>query len=159
MELINQFAFFGHDFRITNARKPNKPSKDWYSSLVSTTNLSQKLALGFGAQDPMTSSKKTKPPPITHKKQKSKTSQVFKHRNCKTFSLFRGFEQLSSSIAWQIMMVQTCANSTRKVAHARLKGSSRRHPSVHSAGNCRKCALLKIVNNLSSLSLRAFSIS
>ena len=35
--------------------------------------------------------------------------------------VIKGFEQLSSSIAWQVIGLQS---STRKVAHAGLKGSS-----------------------------------
>jgi len=37
---------------------------------------------------------------------------------------FKGFEQLSSSIGWRVMMLQS---SVRKLAHAELKGSGLLH--------------------------------
>jgi len=37
------------------------------------------------------------------KKQKSKIFQFLKNLNCKTSRVFRGFEQLSSSIGWRVM--------------------------------------------------------
>jgi len=45
---------------------------------------------------------------------KSKTSQFKKNRYCKTSCIFRGFKLLSSSIVWQVMMVQTYSNSQEK---------------------------------------------
>jgi len=44
----------------------------------------------------------------------------FLNRSWKTFRVFRRFQQLSSSTAWRVMMVQTCAISPKHVAHEGL---------------------------------------
>jgi len=36
---------------------------------------------------------------------------IFEYRSYKTFQIPRGFEQLSSTITWQVMMVQTLQKS------------------------------------------------
>jgi len=46
----------------------------------------------------MSPTKKTKP-----------FSNFWKNMNYKTFCIFRGFEQLSNSIGWQVMVVQSSA--------------------------------------------------
>jgi len=46
---------------------------------------------------------------VTHNKTKTLTSPLKKNINYKTFHIFRGFEQLSYSIGWQIMVVQSSA--------------------------------------------------
>jgi len=48
--------------------------------------------------------------------------------NYKTFFIFRGFEQLSNSIGWQVMIVQSSAKNWytwdyKKVVHMRLQKS------------------------------------
>ena len=53
------------------------------------------------------------------KKQNEKLSKMFNNVIWKTSRIFRGFEQLSSSIGWEVMVVQSSAG---KVAHAGLKG-------------------------------------
>jgi len=81
--LINSL-FLGHNFWTRNTKKPIKGSKDSYHSLVSSKNLSQKLALVVGAHGPMTSAKNALTYPtydVNHKKTKSKTFQFKKNPN------------------------------------------------------------------------------
>jgi len=79
------------------------------------------LPLVFGVQGPMISSKNNlKPIPIMTsptQKFKSKTSQLLFNQSYTTFRIFRGFEQLSISIAWLVMLAPFCA---QQVAHAGL---------------------------------------
>jgi len=56
---------------------------------------------------------------VTSRKSPPKPKIVFSDFDYKTCWIRRGFEQLSSSIAWRVIVLQS---STRKVAHAGLKG-------------------------------------
>ena len=84
----------------------------------------KKLASRIGAQGPVTSAKMRKYTLIMRlptKKTNPKLSN-FLYLNCNASGIFKGFEQLSSSIGWGVMVMQI---STRKVAHAGLKASRR----------------------------------
>jgi len=81
------------------------------------------LSLGVGTLGPgdMAKSMQTyRHYDITHKnKQKSKTFKLKKNLNYISY-IFKGFERISSSISWQVMLVQRGA---RKVAHMRFKST------------------------------------
>jgi len=69
------------------------------------------LPLDFGTQGPMTSFKKPKPAPIVMSLTKNSNPKHpnFFNRSYKTFRVFRGFEQLSSSICCRVMAEQRLA--------------------------------------------------
>jgi len=82
--------------------------------------LSQKLALGVGAQVSVTSVKMRKRTPIMTsptRKHKSKTFQLKKNLNYKTFRSFRGFYQFSNSFGRQFMTGQSHWHYSGFAAH------------------------------------------
>jgi len=106
--------FLGRNFWTRNAKKPIKDPKYSDYSLVSNKNFNQKMALGVGAQAPVTWAKKAwNLPHSSHKKRHPKLS--IKKSQLEDLPHFWGFEQLSSSIAWQVMVLQS---GTKIVANA-----------------------------------------
>ena len=74
--------------------------------------LNQKLGNWFDAQGLITSNKMREPTPIMTsptKRQNPNISNFWKNMNYKNFRIFRGFEQLSYSIGWQVIFVQSLA--------------------------------------------------
>jgi len=115
--IIFILLFLGHNFWSTDPNRPWKPSKNLCCNLVSQQSLKEKLLNKVGAQPPMVSSKKTKSYPFMTSPTKKQISQTFQfccNLNYNTSRILRRFEQLFSFCARRGMMVQTCANSTKK---------------------------------------------
>jgi len=122
-DFLLKFWFWSHNFRSRNANEPIKGSNDMNYSLVSNKTLSQKTGHWFDSQGLMTSTKMCEPTPIMTsptKKTKPNLSTFWKNMNYKTSRIFKGFEQLSNSISWRVMIVQSSA----KMVNVGLKGLS-----------------------------------
>ena len=119
-----KFCFMSHNFRSRCARKSIKGSIDADFDLVSTKLWVQKMAHWDGAQDQEKMTKITQKHPYLWRSPKKssnpKRKNLFFDFDYKSCWIRRGFEQLSSSIAWRVIGLQS---SARKVAHAGLKGS------------------------------------
>jgi len=103
------FINLGHNFRSRNAKKPIKGSIDLnYSLVCNETFESKTLGYWFDAQGPMTSAKMREPTPVMTSLRKKSKPQLFQLKKW-TISIFRGFEQLSYSIGWWVMVVQSSA--------------------------------------------------
>ena len=104
------------NFRSRNAKKSIMGSNDLNYSLVSNKTLSQKIRslVWRPPPDDLVQNAWTYPDyDITRKKTKTLTYPIFKNINYKTSHIFRGFQQLSYSIGWRVMVVQSSAKKWR----------------------------------------------
>jgi len=110
-EIFTKFWFLVHNVGSRYARKSIKGSKDSDDSLVSKKTLSQKLAHWIGAQGRVKLAKNTqKHPHLWRPPQRTpntKRNTFFFKVSKKTCRIRRWFEQLSSSIGWEVMTEQS----------------------------------------------------
>jgi len=113
---FHQFVFFIHNFGYRYARKPFKGSEDADFGLVSEKN-------DWLAQGQVKMAKKTQKHPtcdaIPRNPQIQNEKQICSLRLC---WMRRGFEQLSSSIAWWVIELQTFKKLQKKWRTRDLKG-------------------------------------
>ena len=92
-------------------------SNDLNYSLVSNKTVSQKIGSLVWRPGPEDLGHNAWTYPnydVTHKKTKTLTSSIKKkYLNYKTSRIFRGFEQLSYSIGWRVMGVQSSAKRVK----------------------------------------------
>jgi len=120
--LVN-FWFMSRNFRSRYTRTSIKGSIDAEFDLVFNYALSPNngpMDWGPGpSKDDQNNAKSRLLVSYPPEKLKPKTKTFFFDFNFKTSCIRRGFEQLSSSIAWRVIGLQS---SARKLAHAGLKG-------------------------------------
>jgi len=117
------FVFLAIIFETEILERRSRALKTRIISWFALKILVKKLTLGLGVQGSVTSenAETYRHYDVTHKKPHPKLSTVLliwctRHSTSSDF-----FEQLSSSIGWRVMVVQS---SSWKVAHAGLKGST-----------------------------------
>jgi len=108
-EIFTNFWCFVHNFGYRYARKSFKCSKDADFGLVSEKFLSHNNGpIGWGP-GPGNIAKNTPTCGVPPRKPPPKTKKFFFHFEYKTCWIRRGFEQLSSSIAWWVVGLQSSA--------------------------------------------------
>jgi len=118
-EIFTNFWCFVHTFDYRYARKSFKGSKDADFGLESEKILSNNNGpMGWGP-GPGKSSQKHPHLWRSPRKKPTENENFFFYFDYKTCWIRRGFEQLSSSIAWRVMGLQSSAWNVVYYAHAR----------------------------------------
>jgi len=122
--VLSKTGFLSHNFGSRYASKSIKGSKDADHSVVSKKRWSQKMAQWFGAQGQVNWPKTRKMPPLWSYPQKnlnSKQKMFVTNLNYKICWIHKRFEQLSSSIGWRVITLQSIAKKVAKHKKVRLK--------------------------------------
>ena len=93
------FLYFGHNFPTRNAKKPIKPCKDSYYSLVSDKNSSRHMALSLKPRAWWCHPKMREPTPIMTSLTKNENFKTFLFLNIETTRLSASLEGLNSPLA------------------------------------------------------------